>query len=72
MKKIYIKPDAEIVKVHLKGSVLGDPGLHDKSIIAGGEMDAKENNLLFEDEGDFGDIWDDGGDNANNYDLWNE
>lgn len=72
MKRQYLKPYTEIVNVRLKGSVLEDPGLHDKSIIAGPGMDAKENNLLFEDEGDFGDLWDDGDSNPNPYDLWGE
>lgn len=55
MKRQYLKPDTEIVKVRLKGSVLGDPYLHDKSVIAGG-MDAKENDF-FEDFDTEEDIW---------------
>jgi hypothetical protein len=70
MKKIYIKPDTETVNVRLYSSVLDDPGLHDNSVVAGG-MDAKENNLLFEDD-TFGDLWSDGGDTGNSYDIWNE
>lgn len=71
MKRQYLKPYAEIVNVRLNGSVLGDPSLHDDSYVAGG-MHAKENNLLFEDEGDFGDLWDDGDSRSNPYDLWGE
>ena len=71
MKRQYLKPYTEIVNVRLKGSVLEDPGLHDKSIIAGG-MDAKENNLEFEFDEDFGDIWGEGDNSSNPYDMWGE
>lgn len=72
MKKIYIKPDTETVNVRLFSSVLeGDPQPGGWS--EGTEtIDAKENNLLFEDEGDFGDLWDDGDSDPNPYDLWGE
>jgi hypothetical protein len=71
MKKQYIKPVTEGVKVALYGSVLG--GID----VVGGSpntpvADAKENNLLFEDEGDFGDLWDDGDSSSNPYDMWGE
>ncbi len=77
MKKIYIKPNTETVNVRLYSSVLEDTGNYGKwsQGAAGGDDpeygDAKENNLLFEDEGDFGDLWDDG-DSSNPYDLWGE
>lgn len=71
MKKIYIKPNTETVNVRLYSSVLDDPGLEGDSKYTN-ELGAKENNLLFEDEGDFGDLWDDGDSNSNPYDLWGE
>ena len=77
MKKIYIKPDTDTVNVHLNSSVLEDTGGFGKySNVAGGGDDdgdpdhnfgdAKENNL------DFGDIWNDGDNSPNPYDLWGE
>ena len=33
---------------------------------------AKEQDDFFETDGSFGDIWDDGGDSSNPYDLWDE
>ena len=71
MKKIYIKPSTETVNVRLNSSVLDDPG-PGKWSDGTDELGAKENNLLFEDEGDFGDLWDDGDSNPNPYDLWGE
>lgn len=71
MKKIYIKPNTDTVNVRLYSSVLDDPGLGGDSEVTN-ELGAKENNLLFEDEGDFGDIWGEGDNNSNPYDLWGE
>lgn len=71
MKRQYLKPYAEIVNVRLNGSVLGDPSLHDDSYIAG-EMHGKENNLEFDFDEDFGDIWGDGDNSSDPYDLWGE
>ena len=71
MKKQYIKPVTEGVKVALHGSVLGGIGVEGGSPVTP-IADAKENTLLFEDEGDFGDLWDDGDSNPNPYDLWGE
>lgn len=71
MKRKYLKPYTEIVLVRLNGSVLNSPGIHDQSEIGGG-MDAKEQDGFFETDGSFGDIWDDGGDSSNPYDLWDE
>ena len=70
MKKIYIKPDTETVNVRLNSSVLEDPG-------QGGWSDgidelAKEQDGFFETDGSFGDIWDDGDNSSNPYDLWDE
>lgn len=73
MKKQYIKPVTEGVNVALYGSVLDAP---DMPWVPGSPVteviDAKENNLLFEDEGDFGDIWGEGDNSSNPYDLWGE
>ena len=74
MKKQYLKPLTEGVNVALYGSVL--EGAPDMPWVPGSPVteviDAKENNLLVEDEGDFGDIWGDGDNNSNPYDLWGE
>ena len=74
MKKIYLSPVTETVNVKLYGSILDDPSI----VIVKNSTDgtdgglAKENNLLFEDEGDFGDIWGDGNNSSNPYDMWGE
>ena len=74
MKKIYIKPDTDIVNVHLMGSVMqdGQGGFGPYSNVAGGGDnpgfgDAKENNLLWDN-----DLWADDSDNADSYDIWKE
>ena len=73
MKKQYKKPITESVKVNLYGSILDDENigvdLGSNGVLSG---DAKENNLIFEDEGDFGDIWGDGDNSSNPYDMWGE
>lgn len=71
MKKIYIKPNTELVKVQLTSGVLDD------DIIVGPASEyshislGKEQGDFFEDD-TFGDLWADGGDTGNSYDLWNE
>ena len=70
MKKIYIKPNSETVNVRLFSSVLEDPGLEGDSKYTN-ELGAKEQGDFFEDD-NFGDLWDDGGDTGNSYDIWNE
>lgn len=70
MKKIYIKPNTETVNVRLFSSVLEDIGYEGNSKYTN-ELGAKENDFFFEDE-NFGDLWDDGGDTGNSYDVWNE
>ena len=70
MKKSYIKPDTETVNVRLNSSVLEDPGPGNWS--DGIDELAKEQDGFFETDGSFGDIWDDGGDSSNPYDLWDE
>lgn len=72
MKKIYIKPNTDTVNVHLYSSVLDEApyGKWSQGAAGGDEPgwgDAKENNLLWED-----DLWDDGDNNSNPYDLWGE
>lgn len=71
MKKIYLSPVTETVNVKLYGSVLGGMDVNQNSPVTP-VVDAKENNLLFEDEGDFGDIWGEGDSNSNPYDMWGE
>lgn len=72
MKKIYIKPNTETVNVRLYSSVLDEApyGKWSQGAAGGDEPgwgDAKENNLLWED-----DLWDDGDSNSNPYDMWGE
>ena len=71
MKKIYIKPDTETVNVRLYSSVLEDPGEGQWSNGAD-ELGGKEQDGFFETDGSFGDIWDDGDNSSNPYDLWDE
>ena len=68
MKKQYKTPITESVKVNLYGSVLDDPdpGVGDYSNVTF-DGDAKENNLIFDDEDPFGDIW---GTDEEPKDLW--
>lgn len=78
MKKKYITPVTEDVNVRLFNSVLGDPSGYGRysHVTAGGDDplygDAKKNDLFFETDGSFGDIWDDGDNSSNPYDLWGE
>ncbi len=73
MKKIYLSPVTETVNVKLYGSVMDDGiDIINNSTDVGDDGLAKENNLLFEDEGDFGDIWGEGDNNSDPYDLWGE
>ena len=69
MKKIYLSPVTETVNVKLYGSVLGGMDVNQNSPVTP-VVDAKENNLLFEDEGDFGDIW--ASENEDPNDLWGD
>ncbi len=75
MKKIYIKPNTDTVNVHLHSSVLDEApyGKWSQGAAGGDEPgwgDAKENNLDFGE--DFGDIWGEGDNSSNPYDLWGE
>ncbi len=72
MKKQYINPVTEIVKLNVSDAVLQEIDIVNNSTDVGDEGLGKKNDLLFEDEGDFGDLWDDGDSNSNPYDLWGE
>ena len=72
MKKQYINPVTEIVKLNVSDAVLQEIDIVNNSTDVGDEGLGKENNLIFEDEGDFGDLWDDGDSSSNPYDLWGE
>lgn len=52
MKKTYIVPTTEIVKLRLTDQVLGDPGMGAPSKVDGGDMDSKENTGLWDDVDD--------------------
>ena len=70
MKKQYIKPVTEGVKVALYGSVLGGIGVEGGSPVTP-IADAKENNLIFDEDDDaFGDIW--GSEDEDPNDLWGD
>ena len=73
MKKQYKTPITESVKVNLYGSVLGGIGVEGGSPVTP-IADAKENGDFFdfEEDDNFGDLWADGGDTGNSYDIWNE
>ena len=68
MKKKYISPVAEIVRLRIEGSILND----EQPIIIGSrgakpeESFGKENNLFFDDDA-FGDMW---GDDEEPKNLW--
>lgn len=72
MKKIYIKPNTELVKVQLTSGVLDD------DIIVGPASEyshislGKEQGDFFEMDDNFGDLWSDGNDSSNPYDLWKD
>ncbi len=72
MKKQYKHPVTEIVKLNVSDAVLQEIDIVNNSTDVGDEGLGKKNDLLFEDEGDFGDLWDDGDSNSNPYDLWGE
>lgn len=72
MKKIYVRPSADVVNVKLQGSVLDiDTPVGGYSLVGKPEHSfGKENNITFED--DFGDIWGDDSSKKDSYDLWGE
>lgn len=69
MKKIYLSPVTETVNVKLYGSILDGIGVIDNSHDVSDDGEAKQNNLLFEDD-TFGDIW--GSEDDNTKDLWGD
>ncbi len=72
MKKQYKHPVTEIVKLNVSDAVLQAIDIVNNSTDVGDEGLGKENNLIFEDEGDF---WDDnpwGSKDTNPYDIWGE
>ena len=70
MKKLYITPVSDIVRLKIKDSILDDQPVIIASRGANpGDSFGKENNLLFEDDA-FGDIW--GSEDENTKDLWGE
>ena len=71
MKKIYVRPSADVVNVKLQGSVLDiDTPVGGYSLVGKpGDSFGKENNLLFEDDA-FGDIW--ASENEDPNDLWGD
>ena len=72
MKKIYLSPVTETVNVKLFGSVMDDGiDIINNSTEVSDDGLAKENNLLFEDDA-FGDIWGEGDNSSNPYDMWGE
>lgn len=70
MKKIYVRPSADVVNVKLQGSVLDiDTPVGGYSLVGKPEDSfGKENNITFED--DFGDIW--GSEDEDPNDLWGD
>ncbi len=50
MKKTYIAPCTLVVNLRLSDSVLDDPGMGRASQVDGGEMDAKEQQLDWDEE----------------------
>ena len=72
MKKPYLKPVTEDVHVNLFGSVLGGLGPNETQSDVYNWGLAKEQDDFFETDGSFGDIWGDGDNSSNPYDLWDE
>ena len=69
MKKIYLSPVTETVNVKLFGSVMDDGiDIINNSTDVSDDGLAKENNLDFWKD----DLWSDGENNTNPYDLWGD
>lgn len=69
MKKIYVRPTTDVVNVRLTGSVLDTIDVGGWSERARPENSfGKENNLDFWED----DLWSDGENNTNPYDLWGD
>ena len=74
MKKIYVRPSADVVNLKLAGSVMDDDYIETPvggySLVGKPEDSfGKENNFGFDDDA-FGDIW--GSEDENPNDLWGE
>ena len=72
MKRNYINPVSEIVRLKIMDSILNDQPVYLGSRGADpGDSFGKQNDLF--DDSDFnGDIWGDAGDTGNPYDIWGE
>ena len=57
--KYYIKPQTEITVVRLENSVMDDPGIGGWSY-GTGDIDAKKQDFIYEDDGSY-DLWSDNG-----------
>jgi hypothetical protein len=66
MKKIYLSPVTETVKLNINDAVL-DIGIVDNSHEVSDDGLGKENNLVWDD-----DLWSSDENTTNPYDLWNE
>lgn len=69
MKKIYLTPVTETVKLNIGDAVL-EIDIINNSTDVSDEGLGKQNNITFED--DFGDIWGDDSSKKDSYDLWGE
>ncbi len=67
MKKQYKHPITEIVKLNVSEAVLDIPIVNNSTEVSDDGL-AKENNLDFWED----DLWSDGENNTNPYDLWGE
>jgi hypothetical protein len=66
MKKIYLSPVTETVKLNINDAVL-DIGIENNSHDVSDDGLGKENNFIWDD-----DPWSSNEDNTNPYDLWEE
>ena len=67
MKKRYKTPYTEVVSVKLYNTILGDPELPIYGSKYGDDSLGKQNDIIFEDDDAFGDIW---GTDEDPNDLW--
>ena len=71
MKKLYIQPATETVRLNINDSILEEIGIVNNSYEVSDDGLAKEQGDFFDMDDDLNDIWGDSGD-TNPYDLWNE
>jgi hypothetical protein len=69
MKKIYLSPVTEAVKLNINDAVL-DIGIENNSHDVSDDGLGKENNFIFGDDSWDNDLWGDGGNTTDPYDLW--